>query len=105
MSTAPGDFEIAMLERQRPCESISRRDSPRRFACARHVDTTAATSAAISRALVVEISKYPATWKARASEAVLSSSVIAVASTLGLMLMGTGFRSYAGERRQPVCPS
>ena len=85
--------------------SISWRDIPRRFAWVRHVDTTAATSAAISRALVVEISKYPATSKARASEAVLSSSVIDVASTLGLTSTGTGFRSYAGERRQPFCPS
>ena len=75
--------------------------SARRAPQTSYVDTIAATSAAILRARVVEISKYPATSKARASEAVLSSSVIAVTSTLGLMSMGTGFRSYAGERRQP----
>jgi len=49
--------------------------------------------------------KVPCDLEARASEAVLSSSVIAVTSTLGLMSMGTGFRSYAGERRQPFRPS
>ena len=46
-----------------------------------HVATTAATSAATFRARVSPISKYPATSKASASDAVLSSSVIAVTST------------------------
>jgi hypothetical protein len=40
-----------------------------------------------------------------ASDAVLSASVIALTSTLGLMSTGKGLRSYAGERRQPFSAS
>jgi hypothetical protein len=62
-------FEIAMLEgRGDAINSLTAYSAV--FRLARHVDTAAATSAAISRGLVVEISKYEITSKASASGAV-----------------------------------
>ena len=69
------------------------------------------TSAAISRALVIEISKYPATSKARASEEVLSHGCgsgnafstrivqcLAVNQMPEERLLSVGVECYAGHR-------
>jgi len=104
MSTAPRDFEIPMLEgrgdainfltgysaafRLRPPCRHDRGDLGSDLACSRRRNL-----------------KVPWYVECQGSEGVLSSSVIAVTSTLGLMSMGTGLGSYAGERRHPFCPS
>jgi hypothetical protein len=103
MSTVPRDFEIPMIEGRGHAINFATRYSAafRLGPPRRHDRGDLGSDLARSRRRNL---KVPCDLEGL-SEAVLSPSVIAVTSTLGLMSMGTGLRSYAGERRQPFCPS
>src|SRR5438309_687770 len=79
----PARFRDPDARRQRPCDQFPDGIS-RGVSLGPAMSTRPRRPRPRPRALVVEISKYPATSKARASEAVLSSSLLAVTSPLGL---------------------
>jgi hypothetical protein len=79
--------------------------APTALAASHQVAVTVATSLTIPRAYASVSPKYSDAASSRSSEQVPSSRSMFVVSTRALRSVGTGLRSYAGERDQPAFPS
>ena len=84
---------------------ISDERAPTALAVSRHVVVTVATSLIILQGFVSVSAKFSEAHSRRSSGQVPPSRSMFVVSTRVLRSVGTGVRSYAGERDQPALPS